>query len=183
MRKGCFLQLSEIDALSMMLSISGLLYFLKVTSLMRRRRTVWQLHATPMQLHATVAGVHAHRRFVSAVAFHPLFHHLLATGGDNTAKLWRLSLIDFSVTHVATLKGHRGSVNCVAFHPTAPLLATGSNDCTAKLWRLSSDNSSATCVATTEGHFSLGVASVAFHPTAHLLATGNLFTKTATLWR
>ena len=135
----------------------------------------------PLTCVATVAGVHGHRRFVSSVAFHPSAH-TLATGGDKSAKLWRLSLDDFSVTHVATLKGHRGNVNCVAFHPTASLLATGSDDHTAKLWRLSSDNTSATCVATTKGHSSL-VVSVAFHPTAHMLATGNCFAKTATLWR
>jgi hypothetical protein len=141
------------------------------------------LHEKSFQLHRNllfltcVATLEVH---VNSLAFHPTAP-LLATGGEHSVQLWRLSS-DSSATCVATLEGQSWYMSgSVAFHPTAPLLATCSKDKTVKLWRLSSDNSSATCVATLEGHVK-DVFCLAFHPTAPLLATSGE-DHTVKLWR
>ena len=91
-----------------------------------------------------------HSVSVISVAFHPTAS-LLATGSDNTVRLYRFSPDDSTVSCSATLEDHSGAIRSVVFHPTLPLLVTGSLDNTTKLWRLLPNNSSATCVATLNG--------------------------------
>lgn len=54
----------------------------------------------------------------------------LATGGNQTAKLWSLE----TGQELATLTGHSGPVRCLAFSSDGKRLLTGSRDESAKLW-------------------------------------------------
>ena len=145
------------------------------------QQTRMQLRSHDFEAATCVATLSGHSYSVVSVAFHPTAPILATGSGDNTAKLWHISLDSSSVTCVATLSGHSCAVQSVAFHPTALIFATGSDDETAKLWHLSPDNASAKCVATLTGHDD-SVRSVAFHPTSPILATGSA-DKTAKLWR
>jgi WD40 repeat protein/subtilase family serine protease len=113
-----------------------------------------------------------HSGFVNSVAFSP-DGRLIASGGDRTIKLWRVS--DGAL--VRTLTGHTNGVSSVAFSPDGSLLASGSWDYTIRLWRVSDG----ALVRTLTGHTN-GVFSVAFSPDGSLMASGS-GDSTIRLWR
>lgn len=124
--------------------------------------------------YATLRG---HTGGINALAFHPHKPIMATCSSDNSAKLWRVEVLDDGSALAggvdrcfATLTGHTASVSSVAFHPRDPIIATGSEDMTARLWRLGADGTVA-CTATLDGHMSR-VHSVAFAPHSPVLATG-----------
>jgi WD40 repeat protein len=104
--------------------------------------------------------------------FHPHLP-LLATGSDDTAKLWLVNSNGTSATCTATLGGHTDDISSVAFHPCLPLAATICRNFSLKVWVLNSEGTAATCTAFLKGKgYSVYYLkpSVTFHPHLPLLA-------------
>jgi polyadenylation factor subunit 2 len=68
----------------------------------------------------------------TAVAWHPIHHDYLVTGGSDG------SILHWNVGHGAPLDvvqfAHESNVWALAFHPLGHLLASGSNDHTTRFW-------------------------------------------------
>lgn len=98
---------------------------------------------------------------------------ILASGGDNTVKLWRLS----TRQEICTLTGHTQSIRFVTFSPDGQTLASGSWDKTIKLWQVSTGRE----LCTLTGH-TYSVTSLAFSPDGQILVSGS-GNKTVKIWR
>ena len=74
---------------------------------------------------------------------------LLATGRDDSIKLWRVR----TWAEARTLRGHASDLTSLAFHPDRRLLASAGLDNTVKLWNVRSGQLMATLVARVDGEW------------------------------
>ncbi|WP_308407569.1 WD40 repeat domain-containing protein [Streptomyces olivochromogenes] len=77
---------------------------------------------------------------VSALAFGPDGHILVAGTTDDTLRLWDVSDPAHPSATGDPLVGHTGAVNSAVLGPGSHTLATGSDDGTARLWDLDADS-------------------------------------------
>ncbi len=114
----------------------------------------------PDQITATTLTGHSY--FIASVAFSPN-NKLLATGSDQTIKIW--DVVDGSC--IKTLKG-RNLIDLIAFSPNGQILATGSTwKKIVQLWNVVSGS----CLHTLTVHDDSDLSCFAFSPDGTLLAT------------
>src|ERR1700693_4571598 len=101
------------------------------------------LSAQEAKLRDTLQG---HQTAVVFLAYSP-DGKTLASGGDDTIKLWDVA----TGKERATLRGHTKGGFSVAFSPDGKTLASGSGDRTIKLWDLAGGKERATLKGHTRG--------------------------------
>ncbi|MCP2731982.1 protein kinase [Symplocastrum sp. BBK-W-15] len=105
---------------------------------------------------------------VYGLAFSPDRKTIASASGDNTVKLWQISM----AWEIRTLGGwfskHLDAVYTVAFSPDGKTIASGSGDKNIKLWNVQTGQE----ICTLKGH-SNSVNSVAFSPDGQTLVSGS----------
>ncbi|MBN1172263.1 MAG: hypothetical protein JXA67_08810, partial [Micromonosporaceae bacterium] len=131
------------------------------------------LDAQGVALGRSMAG---HTDQVWSVAF-ASHGHTLATGGDDTVRLWNIT----DPTHpVALSRTDTYPVRSVAFSPDGKTLVTGGYDKTVRLWNVTDPTHPVALGQPLTGHTDV-VFSVAFSPDGSTLATGS-YDRTVRLW-
>jgi WD40 repeat protein len=113
-----------------------------------------------------------HSGWVWSLAYNPEGNLLASSAGDNTIRLWDVSL----GVCMMILRGHSLDVYSIAFSPDGALLASGSEDSTIRIWGARSGE----CLKTLRAH-SAFVHGVAFSPDGKFLASGS-GDKTCRIW-
>lgn len=114
----------------------------------------------------------SHPQGTFAVVFSDDATQVVTAGGDNLAKVWRVS----DGKRVATLKGHNGPVVSLALSRDGARLATASADGTTRVWETATWED--TCLL--KGHES-GIACVAFNADRSRVVTAS-YDQTSRIW-
>ena len=137
---------------------------------------LWQV-SSDFSLATCVANLHGHTKDVNSIAFDKSAYYL-ASGGDNTFKLWVLNSEGTNATLTTNVVADSPSreVYSIAFHPQGNYIATTSDSyftgSSTKLWKINRQNSEVVEINKLQNHYER-INTITFHPIAPILATAN----------
>lgn len=136
-----------------------------------RDRSVWVWDVSDDEEYECSSVLTIHSQDVKHVLWHPTKNLLVSSSYDNTIKMSKQELDDWSCFE--TLESHDSTVWSCDFNPEGTKLISCSDDKTLKIWQQENENGEWKCTSTSSGHHTRTIFSVKWSKFNNLIATAS----------